>query len=80
MAPADSGLVDLSALSAECHARFEHLANTLPERFLPAVAEVQASLPALLDGRYPAVLTHGDLNEMNILVDPDSGKITGVVD
>lgn len=26
------------------------------------------------------VLTHSDLNEMNILVDPCSGKITGVVD
>ena len=26
------------------------------------------------------VLTHGDLNEMNILVDPASGGITGVVD
>lgn len=26
------------------------------------------------------VLTHSDLNEMNILVDPGSGKITGVVD
>ncbi len=26
------------------------------------------------------VLTHSDLNEMNILVNPDSGEITGVVD
>jgi len=29
---------------------------------------------------HPVVLTHGDLNEMNILVDPASGRITGVVD
>lgn len=29
---------------------------------------------------YPVVLAHGDLNEMNILVDPDIGGITGVVD
>lgn len=43
-------------------------------------SEIQATLPALLDGCYPLVLTHSDLNEMNILVDPDSGEITGVVD
>lgn len=34
----------------------------------------------LRSGEHPVVLTHGDLNEMNILVDPVSGKITGVVD
>lgn len=72
----------MSAISAECYARFEYLAGALPERFLPAVIEVQAALPALLDGYgfYPVVLTHSDLNEMNILVDPSNGKITGVVD
>lgn len=37
-------------------------------------------LPALLDGQYPIVLTHSDLNEIDILVNPDSGEITGVVD
>lgn len=73
-------MTDVSVTSAECHARFEYLASVLPERFLPAVTEVQAALPALLDGCYPVVLTHSDLNEMNILVDPCSGKITGVVD
>jgi len=26
------------------------------------------------------VLTHGDLSELNILVDNDSGNITGVID
>lgn len=73
-------MINTSAISTECHDRFEYLADTLPTRFLPAIAEVQAALPALLDGRYPVVLTHGDLNEMNILVDPGSGNITGVVD
>lgn len=73
-------MVDRSLISAECYARFEYLAGALPERFLPVVTEVQAALSALLDGRYPLVLTHSDLNEMNILVDPGSGKITGIVD
>lgn len=70
----------MSAIGAECYARFKYLADTLPERFIPAITEVQAALPALLDGCYPVVLAHSDLNEMNILVDPNSGKITGVVD
>lgn len=70
----------MSAIKTECYDRFKYLENALPERFLPVVAEVQATLPALLDGSYPLVLTHSDLNEMNILVDPNSGKITGIVD
>lgn len=48
--------------------------HALPERFVPAVVEVQTAMPALLDECYPVVLTHSDLNEMNILVDPYSGK------
>ncbi|KAK4194848.1 hypothetical protein QBC40DRAFT_343881 [Triangularia verruculosa] len=75
-----SHLVDLSAIKEECHARFKYLTKTLPERFLPVVNEVRALLPALLDGNYPLVLTHSDLNEMNILVNPDTGEITGVID
>jgi hypothetical protein len=70
----------MSAIKTECCKRFEYLAVNLPKRFLPAIIEVQAALPALLDGNYPVALTHGDLNEMNILVDPGSGEITGIVD
>ncbi|KAF1950266.1 hypothetical protein CC80DRAFT_456045 [Byssothecium circinans] len=77
---ASSRLANMSAISTECYARFEYLADAIPKRFLPAVTEIQAALPALLDGCYPVVLTHGDFNEVNILVDPDSGEITGVVD
>ncbi|KAG6356327.1 hypothetical protein INS49_015715 [Diaporthe citri] len=70
-----TALLDMDIL-----ARLEYVAGALPERFLPAVTEVQAALPALLDGCYPVVLRHSDLNEMKILVDPCSGKITGVAD
>jgi hypothetical protein len=75
--PTSSGLADMSAISTECYDRFNNLANTLPERFLTVVTEIQAALPALLDGCYPVVLTHSDLNEMNILVDTESGKDHG---
>lgn len=78
--PVDSGLVNMSTISTECYARFKYLADALPERFLPAVAEAQAALPSLLDGGYPVVLIHADLNEMNILINPNNGEITGIVD
>lgn len=37
-------------------------------------------LPSLCSGDLPLVLTHNDLNTMNILVDGCSGNITGIVD
>jgi hypothetical protein len=59
---------------------FRYLSDNLPPRFKPSVTQIQSILPMLRSGEHPVVLTHGDLNEMNILVDPASGKITGVVD
>ncbi|EQK99221.1 Protein kinase-like domain protein [Ophiocordyceps sinensis CO18] len=59
---------------------FHHLSNDLPSRFKSHATQLQGILPMLRSGEHPVVLTHGDLNEMNILVDHASGKITGVVD
>ncbi|KAM3518327.1 hypothetical protein MY4038_010123 [Beauveria bassiana] len=70
----------IAASAKECAQMFKHLADTLPHRFQHHVTEIEEILPLLPSGDYPLVLTHGDLNEMNILVDPASGKITGVVD
>lgn len=33
-----------------------------------------------MSGEYPLVLTHGDLSEENILANPETGEITGIVD
>lgn len=57
-----------------------YLSDTLPPRFSPHIAQIQDLLPKLRAGELPIVLTHGDLNEMNILADPASGEVTGVVD
>ncbi|TQV93743.1 Protein kinase-like protein [Cordyceps javanica] len=70
----------MTTSAKECAQMFKHLADTLPRRFQHHVTEIEEILPLLPSGDYPLVLTHGDLNEMNILVDPASGKITGVVD
>lgn len=53
------------------------LAENLPERFTRTLNEVLEGLPRIMT--LPFVLTHGDLNEMNMLVD-DNGHITGIVD
>lgn len=47
---------------------------------MAALDEVRDILTTLVSEKYPLVLTHSDLNEMNILVDRESGHITGVVD
>ena len=49
----------------------------LPNRFKDTLNQVLEHLPRIFN--IPFVITHGDLNEMNILVD-DIGHITGVID
>ncbi|KID82012.1 Protein kinase-like domain protein [Metarhizium guizhouense ARSEF 977] len=78
--PANLDQADISVILEACSCRFDHISGTIPSRFLPAVTKVRNFLPTLFSGKYPLVLTHGDLNEMNILVDPGSGNITGIVD
>ncbi|KAJ5433434.1 uncharacterized protein N7458_012590 [Penicillium daleae] len=43
-------------------------------------ARVRKELPSLFSTSLPFVLSHGDLNVMNFLVNPQTGKITGIVD
>lgn len=52
----------------------------LTNRFESALVEVREHLPALVSGDFPMALTHSDLYELNILVDGNSGLITGVID
>ncbi|KAK4224848.1 hypothetical protein QBC38DRAFT_422728 [Podospora fimiseda] len=44
------------------------------------VSELEAALPQLFTQNHPQVLTNGDLSKTNILVDPDTYEITGIVD
>jgi hypothetical protein len=52
----------------------------LPARFQPKLAEVRARVPVIFGRKFPQVLNHVDLVEMNIQVDDASGGITGVID
>lgn len=63
----------------EFQSSFDLLARNLPSRFAPNLERVRKELPSLFKD-LPFVLSHGDLNVMNLLVNPKTGNITGVVD
>lgn len=56
------------------------LEQQLPSRFTGVICKVYKELPILFTPTYPLVLSHGDLCEMNVMVDPEIGGITGVID
>ncbi|KAJ5091946.1 hypothetical protein NUU61_006816 [Penicillium alfredii] len=67
-------------LLAEFQANFDLLARDLPSRFAPNLERVRKELPSLFSKALPFVLSHGDLNMMNLLTNPETGNITGIVD
>lgn len=69
-----------SNILEECRSSFDNLITTLPSCLEKTAAWVQQRLPSLFSGKFPLVITHGDLSEMNILADARTGEITGVVD
>lgn len=71
---------DIQAIHREYQSRFERLALALPPRFQESLNRIEAGLPSLFASTYPLALNHGDLSEMNILVHPGTGHITGVID
>ena len=68
------------SLRATMSHKLSLLASTLPTRLIATIARAQKELGELFHPRYPQVLTHGDLNPLNILISPTSGCITGIID
>ncbi|KAK4240146.1 hypothetical protein C8A03DRAFT_42274 [Achaetomium macrosporum] len=74
---------DPDAITADlenCHSSFSYLSSNLPSRFQKTIARIKENLSALFSGEYPLVLTHGDLSERNILANPETGEVTGIID
>lgn len=71
---------EIKALLAEFDANFKTLAQSLPPRFKSNLLNIRRELPSLFSGALPFVLSHGDLCEMNILTNRETGEITGIVD
>ncbi|KAJ5438123.1 uncharacterized protein N7458_009121, partial [Penicillium daleae] len=64
----------------EFQSNFDLLARNLPSRFAPNLDIVRKELPSLFSKALPCVLSHGDLNIINLLVNPKTGNITGIID
>jgi hypothetical protein len=70
----------IEAVSLDFRRRLDILSRSLPPRFAEILRELCLALPIIFSKTYPFVLTHDDLCEMNIFVDPDSGNINGIID
>jgi len=55
------------------------LSSTLLNQFTTVIERIHRNLDGLIY-QVPWVLTHSDISNMNILVDPDSCHLTGIVD
>lgn len=69
-----------AALLIEFRSKLDRLSLSLPSRFVTNLDAVRKELPLLFLERLPFILSHQDLNEMNMLIDPETGCITGIVD
>lgn len=70
---------DIAAIRLTCENNLHLLARNLPERFSREILGLTECLDSIFEN-LPMVLTHGDLCEMNFLVDERSGHLTGVID
>ncbi len=70
----------ISGSFEDCCSSFDYLDRNLPSRFQNAITQVRDSLPTLFSREHPLVPTHGDLSERNILANPTTGEITGIID
>ncbi|PLB47528.1 hypothetical protein P170DRAFT_447484 [Aspergillus steynii IBT 23096] len=61
-------------------ARLAVLLRGLPSRFTNAITQILEDLPMIFLPTYPLVLSHADLCEMNIIVNPEAGGINGIID
>lgn len=52
----------------------------MPPYLTPAVVSARSQLDLLFSGNFRYALCHGDLNDMNLLVDEETGDLTGVID
>lgn len=56
------------------------LSESLPSRFAKTMLRLSNAVDGLFYPSYPLTLTHSDLCEMNIIVDPETGHIKGIID
>ncbi|KAK8917397.1 hypothetical protein H634G_09028 [Metarhizium anisopliae BRIP 53293] len=60
--------------------KLQLLSEALPSRFTQNLQKAIAGLELLFTPEYPWVLGHGDLSALNIMTEPSTGHITGIID
>ncbi|OAG39644.1 hypothetical protein AYO21_06112 [Fonsecaea monophora] len=70
----------IEAINHDYEQKFDLLSQALPSRFTENLRRVRAELSLLFTSTHPLVLSHDDLCEMNIFVDPNTGHVTGIID
>lgn len=58
----------------------DQLSQSLPSRFSSVLAQIRTQLPLLYHPSYPLSLAHDDLSETNMLIDAQTGHLTGIID
>ncbi|KAG8669103.1 hypothetical protein FPOAC1_008491 [Fusarium poae] len=76
--PIDSSTVLIKRL--DFRQKLQTLAESLPPRFQPLVSYCKDNLQFVFDSAIPWCLNHGDLCDTNIIIDPLTGKLSGVID
>ena len=60
--------------------RLNILSESMPSRFTPIIRRLSNEADQLFSNSYPFTLSHNDLCEMNILIDPLTGHLKGIID
>jgi hypothetical protein len=68
----------LGTVGSSMHARLFKILSGLPGHFIPALTRVQGKFHRILE--LPFVLTHGDLLPSNVMIHPETGRLSGLVD
>ncbi|RLV49518.1 aminoglycoside phosphotransferase family protein [Nocardioides mangrovicus] len=76
----DLAIAPLPPAYADLPSFADHVDLDWPEADLSALGEVLTDAQALLDTVSRTCLVHGDVNAENVLVDPDTLEVTGLVD
>ncbi|KAJ5900603.1 uncharacterized protein N7473_004673 [Penicillium subrubescens] len=67
-------------LLIEFQSNFDLLTRNLLSRFTPNLDIARKELPSLFSKALPYVLSYSDLNIINLLVNPKTRNITGIID
>lgn len=79
-APQDISGEAFDELRLDYDLKLDLLSRVLPARLQENLWEVSERLPLIFEPSHPMVLSHGNLSDLNIFINPSTGGITGIAD